>query len=101
MFLNLHQDRLSARIINKCTVTGEHCNKSKISCSFVPKEMCRKCYIIEQISDTLHEIQLYNVHLMYLFRYRKFNFFCSGGLSAWKKMEHYSLVELSFQLAND
>ena len=55
-----------------------HCNKSKISYSFAPKEMCRKWYIIEQISDTLHEIQLYNVHLMYISQYRKFNLFCSG-----------------------
>ena len=54
-----------------------HSNKSKISYTFVPKEICRKHYIIEQISGSLHEIQLYNVHFMYIFCYRKFNFFCS------------------------
>ena len=47
-------------------VLYNHCNKSKISYTFVPKEMCRKHYIIEQISGSLHEIQLYNVHLIYI-----------------------------------
>ena len=45
--------------------------------TFAPKEMCRKHYIIEQISGSLHEIRLYNVHLIYISWYRKFNFFCS------------------------
>ena len=40
-----------------------HCNKGKISYTFAPKEMCRKHYIIEQISGSLHEIRLYNIRL--------------------------------------
>ena len=45
---------------------------------FVCKEMCRKYYIIEQISGSLHEIQLCHVYLIHIFWYRKFNFYCSG-----------------------
>ena len=33
----------------------------------LPKEMCRKHYIIEQIAGSLHEIRLYNLHLIYIF----------------------------------
>ena len=61
-----------------------HSNKSKISYTFAPnyKEICRKHYIIEQISGSLHEIQLYNVQFMYIFCYRKFNFFYSAKFNA-------------------
>ena len=41
-----------------------HCNKSKISYTFTPKKMCRKHYVVEQISDSLRETLLdlyYNV----------------------------------------
>ena len=60
--------------LSKSPNTG---NKSKISYTFAPKEICRKHYIIEQISGSLHEIRLYNIQFMYIFCYRKFNFFCS------------------------
>ena len=52
-----------------------HCKKKQIT--FLPKEMCTKYYTTEQISGSLHEIRLCHVHLMYISRYRKFNFFCS------------------------
>ena len=48
------------------TIGTQYCNKSEISYTFAPKEMCRKHYIIEQISGSLHEIWLYNVHLIYI-----------------------------------
>ena len=56
---------LSSCSIVVCIYT-HHCNKSKISCIFAPKEMCRKHNIIEQIFGSLHEIQLYNVHLLHI-----------------------------------
>ena len=35
---------------------------------FACKEMCRKHYIIEQISGSLHEIQLCHLYLIHIFQ---------------------------------